>query len=285
MTEETSMHSFHTPTPVRLRVELWEGSVSLVADETATTTVELTPQAGEGAAQDLVDRATVEQRGDEIVVLMPKSKGGLFRRGYGVRAVIHLPIDSDVHLETGSADVDARGPLGDCHVSTGSGDVTLELTTDLQARLGSGDLRLEASRGSIDVKGGSSDLVIGDVAGSATILTGSGDVTLEHVGGPLKIKSGSGDVVLKRAGEGVDAMAGSGDLLLKQVDQGRVRAKTGSGDIAIGVAQGTAAYLDILTVSGDVRSTLEGAGAPSEGETTVEIDIKSGSGDVVLQRA
>ncbi len=279
------MHSFHTPGPVQLRVELWEGTVSVVADETDTTTVELTPEKGDDSAQDLIDRTTVEQRGNEVVVLMPKAKGGLFRRGTSVQAVIHLPVDSDIHVETASADVDTRGPLADVHVSTGSGDVSLDLTTALKARLGSGDLRLGAARGSVDIKGGSSDLVIGDVAGAATILTGSGDVLLDHVGGRLTVKSGSGDVVLKHAGEDVNAMAGSGDLVLKRVEHGRVRAKTGSGDIAIGVAQGTAAYLDIFTVSGDFHSSLDSAGPPSNGEPTVEIDVKSGSGDVVLQRA
>lgn len=279
------MHTFDTPGPVRLRVELWEGSLRILAEETGSTTVELTPERGDDDAQDLIDRTTVEQRGDEIVVLIPKVKGGLFRRGTSVHAVIRVPVDSDLHLETGSADVDARGPLADVNVSTGSGDINLELTSDLQARLGSGDLRLEAASGSIDVKGGSSDLVIGDVAGAATILTGSGDVLLEHVAGHLTIKSGSGDVVLRRAGDDVNAMAGSGDLLLKRVDHGQIKAKTGSGDIAIGVAPGTAVYLDILTVSGDVHSSLDRSGAPTDGEPTVEIDIKSGSGDVVLQRA
>lgn len=279
------MHSFSTPDPIRLRVQLWEGSIGLVAEETSTTTVELIPEHGDDTAQDLIDRATVEQRGDEVVVSMPRTRGGLFRRGCGVRAVIHLPADSDVRLETASADIQARGPLAHVTVTTGSGDVDIELTADLQARLGSGDLRLGAARGSIDVKGGSSDLVIGDVTGRAIMLTGSGDALVERVGGPLTLKSGSGDVVLGRAHEDVNAMTGSGDLQLKQVDRGRVKVKTGSGDVAIGVAAGTAAHLDIMTFSGDVRSSLNSVDSPTQGETTVEIDVKSGSGDVVLQRA
>lgn len=279
------MHSFHTPAPIRLRVKLWEGSISLVADETDTTTVDLVPEHGDQAAQDLIDHATVEQRGDEIVVAMPKAKGGLFRRGFSVRAVIHVPVDSEAQLETASADIEARGQFADVTIDTGSGDVDLELIANLQARLGSGDLRLEAARGSVDIKGGSSDLVIGDVAGAANILTGSGDAVLEHVAGPLTIKSGSGDVVLRHAGENVSATAGSGDLLLKRVEHGRVKVKTGSGDIAIGVAQGTAAYLDIMMVSGEVHSSLDRADSPASDEATVEISVHSGSGDVVLQRA
>ncbi len=103
--------------------------------------------------------------------------------------------------------------------------------------------------------------------------------------GTLNVKSGSGDVSVTAGGDGVDALAGSGDLVLRRVDHGRVKAKTGSGDIAIGVAHGTAAYLDVMTMSGDVRSDLNGADAPGDGEQRVEINVLSGSGDVVLQRA
>lgn len=280
------MHTFHTPQPVRLRVEVYEGRVDIVAAETDTTTVELIAADGDAdIAQELMERATVEQHGNDIVVELPKSKSGLFRRGHRVLVHITVPLGSSAALETAAADVQTRGQLGDVVISSGSGDVDLELTVDLQARLGSGDLRLGAAHGAVDIKGGSSDLVLGDIADAVTILTGSGDVLLDRVGGTLKIKSGSGDVVLKEAGTGVDAMAGSGDVTLRQVAKGRVKAKTGSGDVSIAVTHGTAAYLDIASVSGDVYSKLDGSPAPHDGEPTVEIDVKTASGDVVLQRA
>ncbi|WP_310540024.1 hypothetical protein [Phenylobacterium sp.] len=71
MSRETSMHSFQTPDPVNLRVELWQGPVTVLASETGAATVELTALPGDSHAQELIDQATVEQRGDEIVVLLP----------------------------------------------------------------------------------------------------------------------------------------------------------------------------------------------------------------------
>lgn len=287
MSQEVSMHTFHTPSPVRLRVELWEGSITVVAEHTDTTTVEMEPENGgdTSPAQELIDRTTVEQRGDEIVVLQPRVKGGLFRRHHGVRAVIHVPLGSSAKLESGSADIETRGQLGDVRAASGSGDVHLEHTADAEVRTGSGDITIDTVTGSCGTKSGSADVVIGSVAGDANVVTGSGDVEITSVSGTLNVKSGSGDVSVTAGGDGVDALAGSGDLVLRRVDHGRVKAKTGSGDIAIGVAHGTAAYLDIMTMSGDVRSDLNGADAPGDGERSVEINVLSGSGDVVLQRA
>ena len=74
-------------------------------------------------------------------------------------------------------------------------------------------------------------------------------------------------------------------MLVRRIDHGRLKAKTGSGDITVGVADGTAAYLDIATVTGDVTSSLDASEAPSDGDQTVELIIQSGTGDVVLQRA
>jgi DUF4097 and DUF4098 domain-containing protein YvlB len=287
MNREVTMHTFSTPQPIRLRVELWEGTITVLAEQTDTTTVELVPEPGSDTsqAQQLIDKITVEQRGDEIVVLAPRVKGGLFRRGSHVHATIRVPLQSSAKVESGSADIETRGALGDVQASSGSGDVHLASTADVQVRTGSGDITIDVVAGSCSTKSGSADVFIGSVTGDANVVTGSGDVMIDAVNGTLNVKSGSGDVLVKSSGDSVDALAGSGDLMLRRVDHGRVKAKTGSGDIAIGVANGTAAYLDVMTMSGDVRSDLNGSDGPGDAQQHVEIQVLSGSGDVLLQRA
>jgi DUF4097 and DUF4098 domain-containing protein YvlB len=285
MTTEASMHTFTTPNPVRLRVELWHGKLTVEAVETDTTTVHLRPVDDSAGAQDLIDNAKVEQRGDEIVVLLPRAKSGLFRSRAEVDARIQVPLDSSAKLETGSADIETAGRLGNVNASSGSGDVSVELAAEAQVRTGSGDISVDDVSGSCDIKGGSADVRVGTVGGSADIMAGSGDVEIDRVERTLRIKTGSGDVVVQGPGESVDAMAGSGDVLLSRVAHGRVKVKTGSGDIVIGVARGTAAYLDIMTVTGDVTSDLDASDTPTGADLTAEINVQSGSGDVVLQRA
>jgi DUF4097 and DUF4098 domain-containing protein YvlB len=279
MTTEEAMHTFETPGPVNLRVELWQGSVDVTADDTQTTTVELRGD------QDLIDSAKVEQRGDQIDVLIPKIKSGLFRRGAEVDARIVVPRQSNARVETASADIRTHGDLGDVDAASGSGDVEIDEATEADVRTGSGDIAVRVVHGNCNTKSGSAEVTLGKISGDCDVLSGSGDVLIDEVVGKVKIKAGSGDIILKTCGDGVDAMAGSGDLLLKRVDRGRVKAKTGSGDVTVGVADGTAAYLDVSTVTGDVSSELDGTESPVEGELTAEIFIQTGSGDVVLQRA
>ena len=285
MSRETTMHTFDTPNPVSLKVELWQGEIIVHANDTTTTTVELEPLRGDAAAQEIIDSAKVEQRGDEILVLMPKIKSGLFRSRGEVRATITVPAMSKARMETGSADVETHGELGDTRVASGSGDVELDIVGNAELRTGSGDIEANIVRGTCNVKCGSADVNIETIGADCDIVAGSGDVILGQVTGVLKVKTGSGDIVVKQAGDGIDAMAGSGDLLVHRVDHGRLKAKTGSGDICVGVADGTAAYLDIMTVTGEVTSSLDASDAPLDGDQTVELIIQAGSGDVVLQRA
>ena len=272
------MHTFETPNPVSLRVELWQGTVDITAEDTQTTTVELRGD------QDLIDSAKVEQRGNSIDVLMPKIKSGLFRRGAEVDARIVVPKQSNARVQTASADIRTHGDLGEVDAASGSGDVEIDQAAQADVRTGSGDITVDKVQGDCTTKSGSAEVALGKIGGDCDVLSGSGDVVIDEVVGKLKIKAGSGDIVVKSSGDGVDAMAGSGDLLLRRVDRGRVKAKTGSGDITVGVASGTAAYLDVMTVTGDVSSELDGSEAPVDGELTAEIFVQTGSGDVVLQR-
>ncbi len=283
MNPEVTMYTFDTPQPVDLRAEIWQGEIYIHAEERDTTTAEL--ESLHGDAQELIEHTRVEQRGSEVSVLTPKGKSGFFRTRGEIRATIRVPLRSNVQLESASADSDLHGELGDVRIASGSGDVRIEFGEDIQVRTGSGDVDIVTAAGRCDTKCGSGDLKVETIGGDADMVSGSGDVILGHAAQSLKVKTGSGDIVVREAGEMIDAMAGSGDLRVKRFEHGKLRAKTGSGDIQIGVADGTAAYLDITTVTGDVRSSLDASDAPSDGDQTVELSIQSGTGDVVLQRA
>ena len=75
---------------------------------------------------------------------------------------------------------------------------------------------------------------------------------------------------------------GSGDFVVDHAQprpahrQGRVRRRR------VGVPAGVPVWTDITTVSGSIRSSLEGAGQPAEGEDHVELRAKTVSGDIVL---
>jgi DUF4097 and DUF4098 domain-containing protein YvlB len=280
-----SSYTFETPGPVDLKVELHNGNIDITSTDGPTTTIELEAMNSDSYAHELIAEARVEQHGDKVSLIMPKARGGLFGRKGQVRATIVVPHDSGLRIDSGTADVEARGRFGRATVRAGSGDVDLDEIAAGDVQAGSGDVEINEVDGLLKVKTGSGDVRVGPLGGDGDIVAGSGDVVLETVKGSLKIKTGSGDIVVQAAGDRIDAMAGSGDVVVNRVDHGELVAKTGSGDVLVRVADGTAAYLDIQTVTGDVKSSLDSTAAPLDGDSTVSIRVTSGTGDVVLQRA
>jgi hypothetical protein len=64
-----------------------------------------------------------------------------------------------------------------------------------------------------------------------------------------------------------------------------VSAHTSSGEVAVGVAEGTAVRLDIITGSGMVTNRLQPSDGPELGDQTFVLQVRSGSGDVNIHRA
>ncbi len=276
-------YTFDTPRPVRLRVEITSGELRVAATETATTTVLLEPMRDSSGARRLIEEIQVEQQGDDISVIFPKFRGGLFGSKAEVRATVTVPTDSSARVRSGSADVLGTGQFGEIDVQAGSGDVSFEETASAKIQTGSGDVDIQGIDGVLEAKAGSGDVTFGSVAGSARITTGSGDILVTRAAGQVNIKAGSGDVVITEAGDSVDAMTGSGDLLVKRLVHGRLKAKTGSGDVLVGVPDGTATFLDVMSISGSVSSELEATDSP-DGGPTAEVAVMTASGDIVLKR-
>jgi DUF4097 and DUF4098 domain-containing protein YvlB len=284
MTADRRAQNFETPTPVRLRVDIPSGRIKVQAEETATTRVELTVRHGGSVARAWIAEAEIAQDGDDILVRVHK-RLTLFGIGGSIEAVIHVPLDSAVKLSTGSGRVETAGRLGDVNASSGSGFIHLDDCAEARAHTGSGDIVIAASAGSVDAKTGSGRISVGKVGANARIVTGSGSAELAEAAGEAILTTASGNIEIGAAGDGLEAFAASGNIQIRRADHGRVRAKTLSGRICVGVANGSAALLDISTMSGRVNSELQESGAPSEGEKHVELILSTMSGSVDVARA
>ena len=60
---------------------------------------------------------------------------------------------------------------------------------------------------------------------------------------------------------------------------------TAMGDVEIGIADGTAAWLDVNTGFGHVRNQLENATRPDEADKTVEVRGPTSYGDIIIHRS
>jgi len=279
------MHTFQTPAPVRLRVEIPYGRIQVIAKETDVTRVDLIAIGGDATARQWIADAEVAQRGNEIIVLVRQHDSRLFAFGAGVEAIVQLPRSSSAALSTGSGKIETLGSLADVEASSGSGVISLEEVAGVHARTGSGNISVAAATGSVDAKSGSGNVTIGAVSGDARVTTGSGHARIAEYAGAAKINTASGNMEVGKAGDSLEAFSASGNIEVRHIDHGRLRAKTVSGRVSVGVADGAAAWLDVSSVSGKLRSSLEDSPPPAETAQSVELAIYTVSGNVMIARA
>jgi len=269
------MHEYQATENQSVQVEIESGSLAATAAPTDRVVVELT---GPGA-----DDVSVQQDGDRISVIGPRSRG--FTRTRSVHVRVTTPTGSDLVTKLGSASVETTGTLGNVRVSTGSGSVTLdEVDGQAVVQTGSGDVRASRVGAEADLKSGSGDVLVARLDGTSRLSTGSGDIRVDHADGAVSLKSGSGDLRVGEAGTRASLTTASGDLEVRRMAAGHAELKNVSGDIRLGIPAGTPVWTDISTGTGRVRSGLAATGAPTEGQPYVEVTAKTVTGDVYLDQ-
>jgi DUF4097 and DUF4098 domain-containing protein YvlB len=259
---------FDAAGPVRADIEIPSGSVEVTAARTGTVRVLLT--ASNNAGEKLLADTEVSFEGDTLRVHAPTRSA---RHNASLDLTIELPEGSTVNTKTASADQQFDGELGPLHATTASGD--------LQAKRVNGDADLTTASG---------DIRLGETSEDVRATTASGDVHITQAGGDIIVKTASGDLWVGQAGRSVSAKTASGDVHIDSIASGLVDTTTVSGDVTVAVVPGVSLYMDISTLTGDVRSDLDagpgdaGSG-DAEDEVTLTLSCRSVSGDVRILRA
>ncbi|NYG59177.1 DUF4097 and DUF4098 domain-containing protein YvlB [Nocardioides daedukensis] len=269
--------TFDTPEPVHLYVEIASGTLTIEATDTTTTHVQVT---GEEA-----DDVTVAQDGGQISIIAQRRSGFLGRRDGHLHVSVALPTSSALATKTGSADQTATGIFGVVRAKSGSGEIRIDVAGGTTAiDTGSGDVTVAEARGDLRCKCGSGDVRIGLAQGMTAISTGSGDIEVARAEANLATKTGSGNIRVGRTGADLATSTASGDVAIDLFEAGGLVTRTASGDVRVGVPSGIPVWTDVSTVSGRVRSNLEGAGQPKDGEPYLELRVTTVSGDIVLDQ-
>lgn len=278
------MHTFETPDPTALVVRCGAGHVTVTAEETARTTVELT--ALNAAGEDAVAEARVEQHRHGVVVDVPRHRNGLFRPHPSVAVVVTVPRGSTLEVKAESADIRAVGTFGEALVTTGSGEVLVgDVTGSAKLKSGSGDVTAGRIGKALAVTTGSGNVRVDHSGRTASLGVGSGDIRLGEVAGDVVTKTGSGDVEVDRLDGTLVTKSGSGSLVVRRAASGSLKANGASGSITIGVEPGTAAWLDVSTLTGRMIQELEETGVPPDHQQRVEVTAHTVSGDVRVYRS
>jgi DUF4097 and DUF4098 domain-containing protein YvlB len=244
------MPTYPTPEPITATIEVVSGIVNVVASDRDDTVVEVRPRDPNRASDiRIAEGARVEFRNGTLDV----SAGRRFislGRGGAVIIDIELPARSRLQVSSASADVRADGAFGDCRFATASGDATLDTVT--------GNIKADSA---------------------------SGDFSVSELTGDIKFRAASGSLTVRQLHGTANAQTASGDTTVAVAASGAVSVQSGSGDVEVGIPEGTAARLDVRTHSGEVRNTLEPAAGPTDGDETLTLHVRTGSGDIRVQRA
>ena len=269
--------TFSTSGPVSLHVELRSGDLVVATADVPDTVVDVS---GDAAGE-----VAVDQHGSRITVVGPKGGGFFGGSSRDLTVRVTVPHDSRLSTKLGSADLRVDGRLGETSVKSGSGDVRIEeLGAEAVVETGSGDVTVDVVRAPLQVKSGSGDVTVDRAHAPVQVATGSGDVVVVAADEPVTAKSGSGDLRVRVAQRDVSLTTASGDLVVDLINRGRLEARNVSGDIRVGVPAGLPVWTDVTSMSGSVRSDLQGAGEPAEGQDFVELRAGTVSGDVHLQQ-
>ncbi|MFE5759307.1 DUF4097 domain-containing protein [Streptomyces massasporeus] len=278
------MPSFDTPEPISATAHVEAGSIQFTAGDRADTVVEVHPR---DPKKDLdvraADQTEVTYAGGALTVRTPKS--GLFGRTGTVDVTVELPTGSHVDTTGSWTQVLGEGRLGEVRVKTSSGDVRFDATGPLKLTASHGSITVDRVDGAAEITTSSGSLRVGLVDGPAVLKNSHGTTTVDVATGELRVSGANGDIEIRRAEDAVTATTAHGTLRVGEVARGTVQLETSYGAIDIGVREGTAAWLDVSSVSGQVRNTLTTSEVPEKSEDTVRVRARTKHGNIDIRRA
>jgi DUF4097 and DUF4098 domain-containing protein YvlB len=275
-------HEFPITGPVEAYVELRSGDLTVAAGPPATDTH--TDSVSVEVTGSRADSVTVEAQGDRVTIVEPQRTGFLSGRG-DLHVAVTLPAGSSLTTKVGAASIRVTGEMGEVQIKSGSGDVSLgTVTGPALVKAGSGDITVESLGAASEIKAGSGTISVNRISGPSQLTTGSGSIKVSEAAAPVALKSGSGDLSVGVATCDASLSAASGDLRVGRITGGQARLKNVSGDIRLGIPEGTPVWTDISTTTGRVRSTLTPTGAPTNGQSHVEVRASSVTGDIHLEQ-
>jgi DUF4097 and DUF4098 domain-containing protein YvlB len=233
----------------------YEGVQHLVIDNLGAGSITVAP----GSRQDLVEasidaaehgfleQVQIRHDHDWLRISFPQQ----FLRYPKAHLRLAVPDGLTYVIKTGSADISISADIGRSKIISGSGDITIGSAVDLDCSSGSGSIS------------------VARIDGNATRLSsGSGSVSVGEVNCPVTAKSGSGEIAVKSVRDAhLQANSGSGDIAVSSTT-GSVDLRAASGSLTVGIADNLPAWLDLNSVTGDLRIGLESTPNPSPASPT-----------------
>lgn len=278
------MPTFDTSEAISVTAYVEAGSIQFTANDRLDTVVAVQPRDPK-RDKDVraAEQTEVTFASGALSVRTPKSNP--FGKPGIVDVVVELPTGSRVDTTGSWTQVVGEGRLGEVRVKTSSGDVRLDTTGPLKLIASHGSITVDRAEGATEITTSSGSLRLGFVDGSAVLKNSHGTTTVGAATGELRVSGANGDIDIRRAEDSVTAKTAHGTLRVGEVVRGSVELETAYGAIEVGVREGTAAWLDVSSGSGQVRNTLTASGSPDAAADTVKVRARTKYGNIDIRRA
>jgi DUF4097 and DUF4098 domain-containing protein YvlB len=166
-----------------------------------------------------------------------------------------------------------------------SGRVQLDRIDALRANISAGEVAIAHIAGRADIDGGAFAVRIGEVEGPVGITGSGGQAWIGHAAADLELSSSSGGFDIDRADGNVTATTASGAIRIGRMTHGQAKLMNGSGNIEVGISDGTAASIDVNSERGAVRNSVASPESTDAPDATVMVHARTRHGDIIIQRA
>ena len=276
------MATFATPEPIAATVEVAGARVRVTASNRTDTMVLVEP-VNEASRSDakVASKTKVDfARGQlSVKTTTPGDKSG------SVAITIDLPTESSLVAHLAHSSVHVDGSVGECELHMASGQVQLDRIDALQANISAGEVTIGHIGGRADIGGGAFAVRIGEVEGTVGIASSGGRAWIGHASADLDLSSGSGGFDIDRADGSVTATTASGAIRIGRLTRGQAKLMNGSGNIEVGIGEGTAAQVDANSEKGSVRNSVPSQESPGTFDDKVTVHARTRRGDIIIQRA
>jgi hypothetical protein len=276
------MPAFATPGPIAATLEVAGARVRVTASDRIDTVVLVEP-INEASRSDVkvASKTKVDFAGGQLSVktTTPGDKSG------SVSITIDLPAGSSLAAYLAHSSVQVDGPAGRCELHLASGQVELDRIDALQASIATGEVAIGHIAGRADIDGGTFTMRIGEVKGTVGLMSSGGQAWIGHASADLDLSSGRGDFDIDRADGSITATTASGAIRIGRMTHGQAKLMNGSGNIEVGISEGTAASIDVSSERGAVHDFVSSQGNPDPSDRKVMVHARTRHGDIIIQRA
>jgi hypothetical protein len=284
------MPTFTTPEPISVTIDIARGDVKITASDRADTVVEVSPSDRTNDSDiKAAEHVHVDYAGGKLLVKELNQPWHQlyrsFRRGGSIDVTIELPAGSHLQGSAAWAAFRCAGRLGECELKCDYGDIRLDETGSLKLKTTYGEIIVDRAVGDVELANAAGDVQIGAIDGKAVLENDRGASKIGQITGNLRITGMSGGIIVDQAHASVEAKTAHGNIRLVEVVRGEIRLTTSSGIIEIGVRTGTAAKLDVSSMSGRVRCSLDPVDGPAQFDETVELRARTQYGDISIHRS